>query len=258
MTSKWERRLTNLFLATILTVFSIDAWPSDTWDTNGRHVHRIQLWLDPFVDVTGLWQGPWFLFAPIPPTENIYLRARFLYMHPNGTTFERAWFSPRWQTKWTQPIENDSDPAWWSPVQNVNDPTIKEHWVTSVWEKKRLFRIAEFFQEVRLDNNWAVWPSLSEHLADTHPLSIAEEDGTLTMMYPTMIGLYRHWQDISNPVVPRASSQSHWLLGEKVEPPSNTDYGSYMFYGWTEEWRKRPAPGQQQTKNTKEDAETEL
>jgi hypothetical protein len=68
-----ERILTNVFLFTLLTLLTLDAWPSD-W-IGGRPVRIVQWKIDALLDVTGLWQGPWYLFAPDPPGQIVFVTA---------------------------------------------------------------------------------------------------------------------------------------------------------------------------------------
>ena len=267
MTPEWERRLTNLFLVTLITIFVLDSWPSQTWDTPRGRIHKIQEWMDPFVDVTGLWQGPWYLFCPTPPTENVYVSAQLYYQLPPESTSNsshsniamRTWTSPRWSTQWTtaqQVLEKGNEQQHqqtkngWSPIQiDARDvpslgsshkypplnPIQHQYWVTSVWERKRLFRVQEFVDAVRNNDNSAVWPSLAEHLAKTHPLWIPTNTTlTVVAVHPTFVQLYRHWQDTSSVVVPKPNLEGwrKWWWGAKVEAPYQRDFQQYQFYTW--------------------------
>jgi len=121
---KWA---TQIFIMTVLGVFVLDAIPA-YWKP-----HRyLQAALDPIVDITGLWQGRWTLFAPVDK-ENTYLTAR-LYFDDGSVHF---WRSPEWRAM-------------------------------SGWEKHVMFRQGEYFDSIRLNANQAAWPALADYLARTH------------------------------------------------------------------------------------------
>lgn len=58
---KLKRLITNLFLVTILIIFTLDAWPSDL--VGGDIITDLQARIDPLLDVTGLWQTPWYVLT---------------------------------------------------------------------------------------------------------------------------------------------------------------------------------------------------
>ena len=65
----------------------IDAMPQYT-----RLHGRAKQWVDPLLDVTGLWQGSWELFAPKPDYVNIKILA--IIQWNDGT--ETVWGQPDW------------------------------------------------------------------------------------------------------------------------------------------------------------------
>jgi len=75
--------------AVIVVVFALDTLPC----TPGA----VRNLIDPLIDTTGLWQGTWNLFAPIPDSRNHRLRADLFY--PDGT--HRVWNSPDWRSQST-------------------------------------------------------------------------------------------------------------------------------------------------------------
>lgn len=122
-----KRRLTNLFLGAWLLLLLVDALPR----TSLLH-QRLKNLVDPFLDVTGLWQGSWALFAPGADKIDIKLTAEISYA--DGTT--RSWQSPDWRAM-------------------------------SSWQKFVNFRATEYYDAVRRDENSAAWGSLADHLART-------------------------------------------------------------------------------------------
>ncbi|MES2920416.1 MAG: hypothetical protein V4819_02650 [Verrucomicrobiota bacterium] len=124
-----KRRLTSLFLGAWLLVLFVDALPR----TSQFH-QRLKDWVDPFLDVTGLWQGTWQLFAPNPDKIDIRMTAEITYA--DGST--RSWESPDWRDM-------------------------------SSGQKFVNFRAMEYFDNVRRNDNSAAWGSLADYLARTIP-----------------------------------------------------------------------------------------
>lgn len=124
-----KRRLTSLFLGAWLLLLFVDTLPS----TSLIH-QRLKDKVDPFLDVTGLWQGTWQLFAPEPDKIDVRVTAEISYA--DGST--RTWQSPDWRD-------------------------------TSSWQKFVNFRAMEYFDNVRDDDNAAAWGSLADFLARTVP-----------------------------------------------------------------------------------------
>jgi hypothetical protein len=85
--------------------------------------------VDPLLDVTGLWQGGWELFAPSPDHVNVKVGAIV-----------------RWQgepdTLWEQPSWHDMSP----------------------WERIRHFRQMSYYDNLVHSSNAAAWPPFCEHL----------------------------------------------------------------------------------------------
>ena len=82
-----DRTRVNVFLALWLAVILIDAF---------RPVNDAHAWLeetiDPVLDVTGLWQGPWRLFGPDVDKDNKRLSAKIIFTDH----VEATWESPDW------------------------------------------------------------------------------------------------------------------------------------------------------------------
>ena len=129
MSGTLKRRLTSLLLGAWLLLLFVDALPH----TSLLH-QRLKSWVDPFLDVTGLWQGTWQLFAPEADKIDIRLTAEISYA--DGTT--RLWESPDWRDM-------------------------------SGWQKFVHFREMEYYDAVRQDDNSPAWPSLADYLARTVP-----------------------------------------------------------------------------------------
>ena len=85
--------------------------------------------LDAYLDVTGLWQGNWQLFAPEPDKINVAVSADVTFSDGR----EVAWRSPDWRS-------------------------------LSAWQRFLLFREAEFIDNIRSDENAAGWPTFADYL----------------------------------------------------------------------------------------------
>ena len=114
----------NTFLVLIITVVLIDGMPSSTL------LHRkAKALIDPVLDVTGIWQGSWQLFAPNVDKENSRVEA--LLVFEDGT--KRKWTSP----DWTQ---------------------------MGLWDRFRHFRHMEYYDSIRMDGNRGAWDALARYL----------------------------------------------------------------------------------------------
>jgi len=82
----YRRKIIDAFAGLIVAVFALDTLPC----TPGA----VRNLMEPLIDSTGLWQGTWNLFAPIPDSRNHRLRADLYY--PNGT--HHVWNSPEWRS----------------------------------------------------------------------------------------------------------------------------------------------------------------
>ena len=85
-----QKQAASLFVLAYVALGLIDATPV----TGPAHA-RVKSALDPFLDVTGLWQGDWRLFGPEPDKLNATLSARFL--DAQGREAAPAWRSPAWR-----------------------------------------------------------------------------------------------------------------------------------------------------------------
>ena len=120
-----RRIITNAFLVALLLLFFVDALPVED---------RYRASVDPILDVSGLWQEQWRLFAPEVDKVNTRVSARVLFA--DGAT--ASWHSPDW-------------------------PSL------SVWQRFVEFRRMEYFDSVRLDANSSAWPPLARYLSKTVP-----------------------------------------------------------------------------------------
>ena len=147
-----KRILTNLFLISLIGILFLDSCP-----TVGplEFLQEAQDKLDWFVDKTCLWQGQWDLFAPTVDKLNVRLSANIIY---NDNTTQ-VWNSPDWNAM--------------SPLT-----------------KKRMFRQAEYFDDVRLNSNSAAWAPLANYLQRKY------HNPCKTI---TKIQLTRHWMFVKGP-----------------------------------------------------------
>ena len=123
----------NVLIFCFISVLVIDTTPAAyKWH------QKFQEWVDPILDIGGLWQGRWELFAPGPAQVNTALTAEI-------------------QLK-------DGSISHWS------SPNPKE-WDT--WDKFRNFRWSEYFDTIRLDAYSDGWPAFADWLVRE-----LEEDGT--------------------------------------------------------------------------------
>lgn len=82
-----RRTMIDLFIAGVLGLFVLDTMPCTP-----ESVRRL---MAPLLNITGLWQGTWSLFAPIPDSRNQRLRADIAFADGSN----RVWYSPDWRTQ---------------------------------------------------------------------------------------------------------------------------------------------------------------
>lgn len=114
--------IVDAFIAIILVIFALDTLPCTPT--------VIRQCLKPLLNVTGLWQGTWSLFAPIPDSRNHRLRADFTFKDGSHHT----WNSPDWQQQ-----------------------TARQRFVGH--------RDSELLEKIWLDENSAAWPAFTQSLA---------------------------------------------------------------------------------------------
>jgi hypothetical protein len=98
-----QRTWIRCFAAITLIVIAIDTAP------NWKFVSALQEYLRPALNVTGLWQGDWPLFAPNPVVNNGWISAEF-YTQSNQAPMlasdgkPLSWNSPIWSefNSWTK------------------------------------------------------------------------------------------------------------------------------------------------------------
>ena len=91
---------------------------------------RIRDWCDPVLDVTGLWQGDWELFAPSPDQVNLRIGAIV-----NWRGFESTvWMQPDWHSM-------------------------------SAWDRTRYFRQMSYFDNLARMENQHASVAFCKHLA---------------------------------------------------------------------------------------------
>ena len=114
-----------LLFAGLLFLMVVEAIPPAT-----EFHRRLDAAIDPFVDVTGLWQFPWDLFAP--EVDKIQSRVSATFHYADGTT--ATWESPRW--------------AGVSPAAKFSH-----------------FREIAFYDRIRRSANSELWPAYVRYLA---------------------------------------------------------------------------------------------
>jgi len=87
MAGEHKRWPVNLFLAVFLPVLAIDAF-----HPIGETHQALKDAINTPLVLTGLWQGPWRLYAPDAPKDNLRLRAEIAFADGAVAT----WSSPSW------------------------------------------------------------------------------------------------------------------------------------------------------------------
>lgn len=87
MTRRSRRLLVNAFLVAFLAVLGVDGFRA----CNGAHQTAKDALNLPLL-VTGLWQGPWRLYAPDVPKDNLRFKADVVFADQATAT----WTSPDW------------------------------------------------------------------------------------------------------------------------------------------------------------------
>ena len=128
-----RRLATNLFIAGLLCVLVTDALPP-----LGAFHRRLKDWIDPLMDVTGLWQGDWELFAPDVIKRSARMSAEIR-------------------------CTNDVTLVWQSPLLHT----------LPIAERFLRFRDGEFFDTIRNDDQAGAWGSLADYLTRTEVARLA-------------------------------------------------------------------------------------
>lgn len=124
-----KKSIINCLLVCWLVVMAIDAAPW-TCQFHGK----LKQDLDPYLDVTGLWQGGWQLFAPEPDKLNSSLTAELVFADGEKVFLN----SPKWRE-------------------------------LSAWQRLVRFREAEFVDGITTDWNSCAWPTYADYLRRTTP-----------------------------------------------------------------------------------------
>ncbi len=118
---RFRRRLVDGFITILLLVFALDMLPCTP--------DPVRQLMRPLLNTTGLWQGTWGLFAPIPDSRNHRLRADMSYA--DGT--HRVWNSPDWRSQ-------------------------------TVWQRFVRHRESEFLEKIPEAENSAAWTGFAQSL----------------------------------------------------------------------------------------------
>ena len=86
--------------------------------------------IDPVLDVTGLWQGSWELFAPTPDRINVRIVATIQWKDGTSSTV----CQPSW-----------SEMSW--------------------WDRKRNFRLMSYYDNLWPDGNETAWQAFCEYIS---------------------------------------------------------------------------------------------
>ena len=129
MPAALRRRWVNLFLAGFLVVLLVDAFRP-----LGAAHQGLKDALDLPLDLTGLWQGPWRLYAPDVDKTNLRLRAEVVFADRAIATYH----SPDWSRR-------------------------------SVWRGYVEARHVNYFNNVLLAGKEPAWDALCAYLARTLP-----------------------------------------------------------------------------------------
>lgn len=122
ITRRWGA---NGVIVIFLLLVLIDAFPS-----RSPINEKLRAVIDPVMDWTGLWQGPWNLFAPDVDKQNNWIEYRFHFPEGISPVVER---SPDWKQ-------------------------------ASCWRKFAGSREIEFYDRVRNRENSSAWPSFARYL----------------------------------------------------------------------------------------------
>ncbi|MEE3075015.1 MAG: hypothetical protein VX739_04995 [Planctomycetota bacterium] len=121
----------------------IDAMPQYT-----RLHGRAKQWVDPLLDVTGLWQGSWELFAPTPDYVNIKILA--IIQWNDGT--ETVWGQPDWHAM-------------------------------SPWQKMRAFRQMSYYDNLWRDSYMPAWSPFCERVAEMESAGSSQTPEVVRLYY---------------------------------------------------------------------------
>jgi len=136
-----QRLIANVFIAGLLFLLVTDALPP-----LGSYHQRLKDWIDPLMDVSGLWQGDWELFAPDVIKRSARMSAEIRCT--NGVTL-----------------------VWQSPLLHT----------LPIAERFLRFRDGEFFDTIRNDDQSGGWESLADYLARTEVTRLAPGERALSI-----------------------------------------------------------------------------
>lgn len=170
---KIQRQGTNLFILSILVLFTIDVAPF-------AFMKSIRDIIDAPLDKIGLWQGPYHLYSPDVKKESIRLSAKIKY-HKNPEVDSTAKSNKNKHKNEKIQIWKSVDASGIRPLQ-----------------KKRNFRKYMYIDYVRLDENKVLWEPLAEHLVKNYLKKQMQHNQTVLPSI-AQIYLYRHWIDVNLP-----------------------------------------------------------
>lgn len=167
----------NVFIVAFLAVIVIDGFPT----VHLLHTYA-KVWIDPLIDVTGLWQGGWSVFAPQIDRQNHHVEVHIEY--EDGSTAH--WRSPHWSR-------------------------------LSALEKLRQFRVMEYTEQLNMRSNAAIRPHFARYLArELQPASgVAARSVTINYHYADI------WPPVDGDYQPLPTHEGHWFVTPLYEglPP---------------------------------------
>lgn len=167
--------LADVLIVIVVVVFALDMMPCTP--------AVIRRGLSPLLNVTGLWQGTWNLFAPVPDFRNHRIRADFYFA--DGS--HRVWTSPdpRSQSAWKRFVghrESEFLEKVWEDDNSAARPGFAQ---LLVKEQRRLHPDDGPLSRVELSVIWGDIPPPSEAWQPVEKaISLDQERVFFTLIYP--------------------------------------------------------------------------
>ena len=163
------------FIVIVLLLFALDTMPCTP-----EPVRRL---MRPLLNATGLWQGTWSLFAPIPDSTNHRLRADIEFA--DGT--HHVWNSPDWrsQTAWQRFVghrESECLEKIWEEDNTVAWPAFAQ---SLVHRETSLVKSDQSPRQVVLSVRWGdISPPEGDRWSAASPMAYDQERVFFTLVYP--------------------------------------------------------------------------
>lgn len=167
----------NVFIVAFLLIIAIDGIPS-----LGLFHDRAKSAIDPILDITGIWQGGWSVFAPSVDKKNHRIDVRIEYS--DGTTVQ--WSTPVWKE-------------------------------LSALDKMLRFRELEFSEQLNPESNESIRPEFARYLSNQLRPSESVEPTHIVITY-AVSRIALPLQGDHQPLPPRVESPLEEIIYE--EPSS--------------------------------------